>query len=381
MLFQFRIVAMAIFIVIANLASAKAHHLQDEALDRAVGWLINQQGESGAWKSKHYGAMKQGAALTSLALYSLSMTPNSIREHHAKSIDRAFKFLNPGTLKRNRVANPDGSLDHPVYSTSMFLTAAHRMDVVLDPQHVDELLNFLVDSQCVEGRGFTAKNPNHGGWDVIGPDVFPGKTSGTNVSATRFALEAFASFVPLEGKPKLKLSDQTIQRVRESRKHAAAWLKRIHDMNDDGGFRFSAQPNSALNKSKTGDGEVRSYGSATCDGLLGFRFGGIDDNTTSATWAWIEKNTTSTKVPGFDESEFQSAWPQALKFYYFQSLSRVLEFSSNEQWTSDRRGELVATLNELQFEDGRFENKSALMRENDPIIATAFAVIALSQKR
>ena len=162
----------------------------------------------------------------------------SIHEKYRTEIELGFTFLEKGTPVRNRVANPDGSLDHPVYSTSMYLVASHRLGRELEPAIVEPLLIYLVSSQCTEGRGFNPSNPNHGGWDVIGPDVQPGKTAGTNVSATRFVLEAFNSYVPLTGQATVRIKDSVIESVSKSRQQAAVWLKRVQNMNRDGGFRF-----------------------------------------------------------------------------------------------------------------------------------------------
>ena len=153
-------------------------------------------------------------------------------------------------------------------------------------------------------------------------------------------------------------------------------------MNQDGGFRFSAQPGSALNKSSTEDGEVLSYGTATCDGWLALRIAGLADSENSqSAHDWLKNNVTATDVPGFPKGEFQSTWPQAIKFYYVQSLAQVVKASNDASWSAKIGGELQIMIESLQKPDGRFENETALMREDDPIIATSFAVIALSQTR
>ncbi len=376
MQFPFRMFAVAICILLPAISST-SRAADEKPVDKAIQWLMKQQDESGAWKSKHYGAMKQGAATTSLALYSLSMTSKATREKHRDAIEKAFSFLEPGTLARGRVANPDGSLDHPVYSTAMLLIAAHRFERNFDAEQVEVLLDFLMRSQCVEGRGFESDNPNYGGWDVIGPNVMPGKTSGTNVSVTRFVLEAY-SLYDSNDNLKLKLDDATMARVEKSKQKAVQWLKRIHGMNSDGGFRFSAQPGSALNKSKTADGTPRSYGSATCDGLLALHFGGIaGGDTYDEGWTWQKTHAKASEVPGFDEDE-QSNWPRALQFYHLQSLARTTSVCPDRDWAKLMQSEVSSALELAQRDDGRFENESALMRENDPLIATSFAIVALS---
>jgi len=46
-----------------------------------------------------------------------------------------------------------------------------------------------------------------------------------------------------------------------------------------------------------------------------------------------------------------------------------------------RRAEIVTILSQAQKKDGSWRSESARMREDDPLIATGFAVIALTQIR
>ena len=375
------LIAFAIVMVV-NCVSAFGE--ENTTLNKSVDWLVSQQDESGAFKSEHYGAMKQGAATTSLALYSLAMTPEKCREENEEAIEKAIAFLMPGTRARGRVANPDGSLDHPVYSTAMFLVAVHRLDHDLDAELLATLLDFLVSSQCVESRGFAPTNPNHGGWDVIGPDVMPGKTSGTNVSVTQFVLEAFSCHVPVAEDQDSAINKATVKRVLKSREQAVTWLGRLQENGAKGGFYFSAQPGSALNKSRSDDDKPQPYASATCDGLLALSFGGAmdSDNFKNAS-QWIKERTTAVTVGGF-ENQKDSGWPKALQFYYLQALARSAvsigeaKKMKKEKLPETMLADVTEVLSKSQHKDGRFENKSSLMRKNDPLIATSSAIIALS---
>ena len=137
-----------------------------------------------------------------------------------------------------------------------------------------------------------------------------------------------------------------------------------------------------MNKASTEDGDVLSYGTATCDGWLGLQLAGLaTDKSADSAKRWMKSNLVTTEVAGFPETDFKSSWPEAVKFYYFQTLSHVLNHSRDEDWSAKHRGELTILLEQLQKPDGRFENETALMREDDPIIATSFAVIAISRAR
>jgi hypothetical protein len=367
-------IAVAIVMALFNISSVCGD--ENETLDKAIDWLVAQQDESGAFKSKHYGAMKQGAAMTSLALYSMSMTSEKHRENHRDAIQNAFKFLMPGTMARGRVANPDGSLDHPVYSTAMFLVAAHRFEYDIDAELLARLLDFLIRSQCTEGRGFMPENPNYGGWDVIGPDVMAGKTSGTNVSVARFVLEAFECWTPEAKLERVKVFPP----LKESKTKAEKWLKRLQKETTDGGFLFTAQPGSALNKAKSKSGLAKAYSTATCDGYLSVNFIGynsLHDEDSLKVEHWIRTHTNPSNVFGFEEDD-QSGWPEALHYYHLQALAKVADAFAPCEWSEKTQTDILALLRDAQKDDGRFQNESALMRENDPLIATSFAIIALS---
>lgn len=354
-------------------------------LTAAVDWLVQQQGKSGAWKSETYGAMRQGAATTSLSLYALSHLPESLREKHENSIEKAIAFLQPGIAAKGCVANPDGSLDQPVYGTALYLIAIDRLQHVSEAKQIETLLLYLVGSQCTQQRGFAPDDPNFGGWDIIGPNVAPGKTSGTNVSISRYVVEALTQFVAEDSLTRRPLDVAVLQRVRESIRVASPWLLRLQAISPDGGFIFSPQPETALNKSLNRDGEPQSYGSATCDGFLMLRFFDVANEAgLDRASRWLQQNSTLERVPGFDAADFDSGWAQSLKFYYMQTLALVLdEFEDaefeNEDWSERLKLTLKVELKNLQQSDGHFANPSALMREDDPLIATAFAIVALSQ--
>ena len=367
----------------------------EKALRNAIVWLISKQGESGQWQSEHYGAMKQGAALTSLVIYALSHVPVAIRQQHSENIQQAFSFLQPGIQKRKRVGNPDGSLDNPVYSSAMLLTAVQKLGRD-DKALVRELANFLIRSQVNEKRGFDRSDRNHGGWDVLGPDIKPGKTSGPNISVTRFVLEALTPLATVQekgadegadakpdgdaGAATFSLEKEAAAQLTRALADVAVWVETLCGISKDGGLRFSSQPKSALNKARDKDSEPVSYGSATCDGLLSLYFLGKQKSTQfKEAMKWMLARPFAGGVPGFDASKSQQHWQRSLQFYYCQSFGSALKLTDqNSKWTQGQRKALVEFIVGRQSPNGSFVNPSALMREDDPVIATCFAIVALA---
>ena len=82
-------------------------------------------------------------------------------------------------------------------------------------------------------------------------------------------------------------------------------------------------------------------------------------------------------VPGFEGLPPEAGWQRGLRFYYFAGLARVLSLFPPSE-IAPRREALVKHLVGLQAQNGCWVNESDRMRENDPLIATAFAVTALA---
>jgi len=141
---------------------------------------------------------------------------------------------------------------------------------------------------------------------------------------------------------------------------ARVFLER--SQNHDGGFFFSPVT-PALNKAgQSAEGFV-SYGTATADGVLALRASGVPDSDEriARAIAWLDRNHQSDRVPGFDESESpQASWRTGLRFYYAAAIARV-------------RPRLRVRLPE-QADDGSFRNANGRVKEDDPLIATTFAM-------
>src|SRR5689334_579800 len=98
----------------------------DAALERGLAWLLKKQMPDGGWHSITYGGLRDGAAVTSFAIYTFSLLPNPDRPEIKNAVEAAGKFLQEGFGKRRTIASPDGSLDYPTYAAAMILTAARK---------------------------------------------------------------------------------------------------------------------------------------------------------------------------------------------------------------------------------------------------------------
>ncbi len=360
-----------------NVAPAVEKPQLHAALSRGIEWLLKQQAEDGGWHSETYGALRQGSATTAMAIYALSHTQRDLVDLKVQNaLARGLKFLGPGIKKRGFVAAPDGSLDYPTYGTAMLATAAYQRDFGLKDEHREKFVDWVASGQLHESREFTEKSPHYGGWDLMGASQVKGLTSDTNVSCSCYALEAVRHGWSNSG--------PAIRREREAvLERALQWVHRCQDLRGDGGFWFSPDTHSINHKAGWHDKQQtkpKTYASATADGLRCLNAAMLTVSKEEPHLVAAEKHlihhTDIEAVPGFEDPKDPNSWAMGLRFYYYQSLAKAMDCSKS--WTIQRRTAIIKHLIKLQTKDGRWQNESARMREDDPLIATCLALTALA---
>jgi hypothetical protein len=353
-----------------------------QSLARGVQWLLAQQGDDGGWHSTTYGQLKEGAGVTALVLYALRQSVADPGPKVAEAMRRGFEFLSKGLAKRGTIASPNGTLDFPTYAAALWLEADRGARVTGPFSSVRrDVVDYLLAAQVTAGRGFEAKSPSYGGWDFLGRDDAQGVTTGTNTSITCHALEALMGQVNWwrEGHRGAQLS--VLRRIDESVNLGKAYTLRCQQ--PDGGFAFTCEPGSLNNKALYADEKLtqpRSYGTATCDGIrtLVACGGKPTDEPIAKALTWLEKRPALEVVPGFEGLPPEAGWQRGLRFYYYAALARVLPLFAAPVYTT-RREALIKHVLDLQNADGSWLNESDRMRENDPLIATSFALSCLAR--
>ena len=341
------------------------------ALVRGIDWLIARQGADGGWHSTTYGQLKDGAAVTTLVLDALGYAPSALQDKHAAAADKAFAFLDRGLARRGTIASPDGTLDFPTYAAALWLTSRQRLARKTPVQERQRLIRYLVQAQVADERGFKTDSPSYGGWDFLSKADAQAITTGTNISVTRHVLEALGQ------EPGIAGQDNGLAQAME---RGQAYVLRCQ--RPDGGFVFTCEPASLNNKAAYADEDLkepRSYATATCDGILALLACGVaaDDERIVKAVSWLVKRPPLELVPGFEGLPREAGWDRGLRYYYYAGLARVLShFPASE--IGPRRDALVKYVMGLQTKEGSWQNESDRMRENDPLIVTPLAIIALA---
>src|SRR5262245_12728975 len=319
-----------------------------EALAKAAQFLAGQQGRDGGWHSQTYGQLKDGAGVTALILHAFGFLPPELRQPLAQSVDRGLAFFDAGLAKRKTIASPDGTLDFPTYAAAMWLVCRQRLGKPAPAWQAKVVRDYLLSAQVAEDRGFAADHPQYGGWDFLGQEDAQGITTGTNISVTASVLSALAGDVGSD------------KRAATAVGRAKAWVLRCQQ--PDGGFCFTTEPMSLNNKAGFLDEErmqPRSYGTATCDGILALLAVGMNGGAEPVRKAvvWLTERKSLELVPGFEDLPPELGWQRGLRFYYYASLSQVLPLVADPERTA-RHEALVKLLVAAQKPDGSFVSDS-----------------------
>jgi hypothetical protein len=356
------------------------------ARNRAADFLISRQTDQGAWCSDTYGTFKDGTALTPLVLNALLAAAPERQE----AIRKAAAHLASMVGADGRIRPPSYGFDFGLYTAALTVTALSHPR---SPDHRfarDAWLTFLQQRQLTEELGWQPTDREYGGWGYSrglprkprSGELIPPLTE-SNLSATTFALEALRS-------AGLPAQDQRLAK-------ALCFVRRCQNWEDDsaqrgptfddGGF-FFIYDDPVRNKAgvagrdRSGWERYHSYGSATADGLRCLIHCGVAESAPrlQAARSWLMKHFQSARHPG-TYAERREMDRMAVYFYYAASLARVpstLLTVQTDKGQVPMKHLLAEELMKRQEEDGSWSNPAHAIRENDPLVATSFALLALA---
>ncbi len=343
-----------IFVVLFALSgcTVRADRAADSVLERGCRYLWSQQALDGGWHSQTYGLLKSGQSLTPFVLASLLQARCRPPEG---AVDRALAFLKHNTNAEGAIGKMDPLLyDYPNYATALSILAIRAASKPDWRETVAPMTAWLKTQQLSEDHGWRREDPGYGGWGMGGEPRAAPNPGHIDLSMTRYVLQALAA-------AEVPKSDPAWTRAR-------VFVERCQ--NPDSGFFFSTVVLDANKAGQDAESHYRSYGTATADGMLALLALGDRDRAQAAR-RWLIEHDRPDGAPGFVDEAHQR-WIQGLRFYYAAASAEALQRAHRP---------LVTSLEASQLADGSWRNQEKLVKEDDPLIATAFAVKALSHAK
>jgi len=338
----------------------------DAALARAAGFLASRQQADGAIRSPTYAAFRDGYALTGLAALALSQAnDDAAAGAYPRAVDFVATLVDGGALR-----TPAPS--YPTYATALGVLVLQAPGNERHRAARDVLRAELRRRQLGPDLGWRPDDASFGGWGYY-PDL-PRRPDGAltddllsaNLSATLLAIGALT----LGGVP---FDDPALI-------HAHGFVARCQA--PDGGFFFSPAVADGNKAGPDGAG-FRAYGSMTADGVRALRRLGLgpDDPRLRAATAWLETRFDATRNPG-DFPAVAEVRRESSYFYWTWTAAHALRGLGRRELATARGAvdwptALAAELLRRQRPDGSWRNSYQEMREDDPVVATSFAVAAL----
>lgn len=383
--------SLATFFAVLTLASSAravdADHQRraGEVIDKAISYLRSAQHESGGWavpppggKQPHYPAITGLVAIGMLDDPRIDATDPSV----ARAVTYILGFRQPDGGIYDRVL--------PSYNTSICLSALARVKQPEASGAMQPAVAFLKSLQWSEESnlesGDTARvqkdSPFYGG-------IGYGSGGRPDLSNLSFFIDALHD----AGVPS---TDPAFQRalvfLKRTQMHGALNDMAYAEGSRQGGFIYSTspskdQPGEGESKSDTieetlDDGTVasrlRCYGSMTYAGFKSMIYANLarDDDRVRLAYDWLRRNYTLEENPGMGAAGF---------YYYLLTMSRALDAWGEPTITPlapqaaprDWENDLIDRLAQLQQPDGSFKPLNDRWMENNPLLITAYSLIAL----
>ena len=343
-----------------------------QSIARGNAWLAEQQKEQGFWDD---GGLP---AFTALALTAQVRDPNLDLSGGKlpENIEKGFDWLTAQQKEDGGIYNRGLK----VYNTATSLTALASAGMDKYEPNIVKARKHLIGEQWDIGEKGKTDNPNDGG---IG---YGSKDDHTDMSNTYLALEALALSDKIiedgnyPDQPKLNW-DAALTFLSRSQNltetNDQEWAS--DDPKNKGGFIYTPGDSKA-GTDVTADGKValRSYGSISYAGLMSFIYAKLSpgDPRVVAVKEWLGKNYTVEENPNMGAEGL---------FYYYQAMAKALNAAginklkladgSEADWRKDLGGKLLAS----QRENGSWVNDNGRWMESNPVLVTAYTVMALEE--
>ncbi len=355
--------ALTIAVATTTIAAALPSRAADKAavkaaIAKATTFLEGCQEENGSFKNE------LGPAVSALTLTAIvkSGTPAD-----APVVKKGIEYLMTFRQPDGGFYSPGSPVANYETSIAMLALAACNSNGSLD----SEIKGATAFVKKLQWDGDEGKDPNDPAFGGAGY----GKKSRPDLSNTQFMIEALRTVGESENDPAIQRALVFVSRTQN--------LPGPHnplpfpEKNPDGGFYYTPAAGGESQAGETENGGLRSYSSMTYAGLKSMIFAGLtkDDPRVKAATEWLAKNFT------FEENHGMG---QAGLFYFYHTASKTFVVLGEDTFTDAQgkqhvwRDELTTAIVSRQKPDGSWTNPNERWLEGEPVLVTAYALLALA---
>ncbi len=329
-----------------------------EAIAKASAFLANAQDEQGSFKAD------LGPAVTGLAVTALVRSGTPADDPVVtKGLDYLLSFRQPD----GGIYSPGSPVANYETSIAMLALAACNAEGRL-AEEIETAKTFVKKLQWDGGEDKEESDPAFGGAGY-------GRKSRPDLSNTAFMIEALRTVGDSESDPAIQRALVFVSRTQNL--PGADNPLPFAEKNPDGGFYYTPAAGGESQAGTLDNGGLRSYASMTYAGLKSMIFAGVgkDDPRVKAAIAWLAKHYTFEENPGMG---------QAGLYYFYHTASKALGVLGPDTFTDaagtehDWRDELTTAIVSRQRDDGAWVNANERWLEGEPVLTTAYALLALA---
>jgi hypothetical protein len=279
--------------------------------------------------------------------------------HRTERLSRAITALVALRNDEGAIGFAESVSDYPCYATSLFLRLLPMAHPVNWKTLAQPSADWLLSQQFLAARGWSG-HAAQGGWGMgTRTTRRPPQAGHVDLSMTRRVVEGLRAAGLAKNAEPFRQAHEFIARCRAT----------------NGAFIYSPVDH-ALNKGhrEATAGRSLGYGSATCDALLALDAVGVAKSPlVDDALDWLLRHHRLDENPGVSGGPM-APFATAMRGYYRAGAARCFaNFGGPPGWQD---GLIRAVVGEQQA-DGAWRNESPLQKEDEPLIATPFAVEAL----
>ena len=320
------------------------------SINRGLEWLKTQQDKDGFFRH-HPG-------ITALAISAFLKHPeNKYKESNHAFIRNAMSGLVKLQQANGAIYDVNMQPALPNYNTSISLMALSSAENPAYDVAIKKAQNYIKGLQVQDTDSVYFGGIGYGSRETV-----------NDLSNLNIALQALKES-GFEDKNTWDNAIKFLERCQNSSEtNNQAWA------GNDGGFVYA--PNGESKAGKDDQGSPKSYSSMTYAGLLSFIYANADksDQRVQSAINWIKRHFTVEENYGMGK--------QGL-FYNYHTMAKALSIYGQDELV-DAKGishdwyqELANKLMEEQAPEGFWVNESSRWMERDPVLVTAYAILAL----